>query len=779
MTEGQINLIIALLGSSVIFLAIPVCCGIYKWIARMRGLDTRNRLGANDRMLFFPAMLLLSIWCLRYAVGYYLIEFPPEDVIPLTPAEEAFNSVVHTLQTFSMDEDYTAYITDGKAMMFCIGATDFWVEAYGVYAAVLNALAPIIGGAIILEIVASIFPRIGLRLRYLAVWQEKYYFSELNERSLALVKSISEAYRTKFIRPVIIFCDVYADREAEDVSEMMMAAKGMGAICLRDDLAHIAKTSCGQRKFFLIDDTQIDNLKMLTALAEPDNSEYLKDAEVYLFCRDMSYIQVESRVREKLTKASWFRKTTTVTEVDGKTVEKTTDNRPVIIPVRSRRNLVATMLDKLPLYEPLIHKAPGPDGNRELRVTILGTGTIGTEMFLSTYWIGQMLDCRVHIQIVSQEGEDAFWGRMDAISPEIRRSMTPGDPILRINRKGDMAEPYCTVSYLSCDIRDKAFLSRLEPDAEDLGLLKTDYFVVALGSDEENMATADLLLRNVGRFHLRNPEARTVIAYVVYNSELAAELNGKKRYYSTSDRADIYMQAIGSRAEVYSEANVFLSGYKAASEDANAGYELLRDNKRRAEAQQKRIKDDYNYWASNAQVMHYKYKVFSTGMIQKSIFDFADSEDGEKAYREAFREASEAYKQMVRGEKTGLSAEEQAKIHTLWHRLAWLEHRRWNAYIRTQGFRHTDDWKAYAKRVNDHKHRDYRLHPCLVECSQKGIYAQLDAHGVVIPESRFRAEDRSGFDLLDELTYAIYDAQVKDYDFKQYDYPNSSYLDHV
>ena len=35
-------------------------------------------------------------------------------------------------------------------------------------------------------------------------------------------------------------------------------------------------------------------------------------------------------------------------------------------------------------------------------------GDIGTEMFLNTYWIGQMLDCKLRINVVSKEPEGTF-----------------------------------------------------------------------------------------------------------------------------------------------------------------------------------------------------------------------------------------------------------------------------------------------------------------------------------------------------------------------------------
>lgn len=107
-------------------------------------------------MLTFSACLIGSVWCLRYALGYFGILFPSLSIIVpdsssfegLTWWEEIFNSMVHALQTFSMDEDYSAYIISGKTMLReMFGSESAWQTVYGIYAAVLNFIAPIAGGS--------------------------------------------------------------------------------------------------------------------------------------------------------------------------------------------------------------------------------------------------------------------------------------------------------------------------------------------------------------------------------------------------------------------------------------------------------------------------------------------------------------------------------------------------------------------------------------------------------------------------------------------------------
>lgn len=661
------------------------------------------------------------------------------------------------MQTFSMDEDYTEYIHDGKNMLgVLLGEGSVWQYAYGLYAAILNFVAPIAGGAVIFEILASIFPSVRLAFAQLAVWKEKYYFSELNEASLELAKSICGIKRLSLFRPVIVFTDAYVDDEEEKSAELMLEAKRIGAICVRDDLAHVRKHSRGRKKYFLIDRAKDGNLRTLTTLASGRNSKYLKKAEIYLFTEDDAYVQVESNIQKAL-KAKW----------------KITDDEdarlPVFIPVRSHRNLISNMVAEVPLYEPLIGKERNSDGTKDLTVTILGTGSIGTQMFLTTYWIGQMLDCRLTINLVSQETEAGFWDRIDYINPEIKRTMDKNDPLLRINDKGDMAPVYCQVNFLQCDAMSSQFVSLLQGTSKDRFLLDTDYFLVALGGDSENISVANTLRRYIGVGSLlEQTPRRRVINYVVYDSELADTLNQTNRFCFADGVAQVYMSAVGSRRQVYSCRNVFMTDFTDLAKRTHEAYLSARNRKDRAKKHRSRMLDDYKYWSNVTRGLHVRYKQFSLGLIHASLFDVEDNRDAN--YRATLLHARDAYNTLRLGERV-LTQEEKNDLH----RIAWLEHRRWNAFTRVMGFRSTEDYPAYAVKgqYGSYKQMDLKLHPCLVECDQRGIHASMDACGRIDKSTTLQCTDKTDFDRLDKLSYDLLEKELNDYDFKLYDYPDS------
>ena len=73
---------------------------------------------------------------------------------------------------------------------YLFGEGTKWVAVYVIYASVLNVLAPICAGAILLDVLQSVFPEVKLFFKKLAFWKTKYYFSEFNDNSLARAKGI-------------------------------------------------------------------------------------------------------------------------------------------------------------------------------------------------------------------------------------------------------------------------------------------------------------------------------------------------------------------------------------------------------------------------------------------------------------------------------------------------------------------------------------------------------------------------------------------------------------
>lgn len=755
MTEPQQSLVVALVVASILVLLLPLLILLVGKLVKKPDKGIKKKIAVSP-MVVFSVCVIGAILCLRYAIAYFAVRQAQNVQDTLSWWEEIFNTVAKTLRTISLEEEYADFLTAGKEMVQTVfHANAAWLNVYSIYASALYLSAPIAGGAIVLDILASIFPKIRLFFCNFAFWREKYYFNELSEASLSLARSICENSAALFCKPVIVFTDAYGDED--QCSEWMMEANAIGAICVREALTHIRKNRWGRKKVFLIREDEAANLHMLTELANEPACSGLKNAEVYLFTTGDAYVQVEKGIQDKL--------------VAQNIPEK---NLPVFIPVRSYRNLICNMLADVPLFEPLLRKDKNADGSQDLTVTILGSGYIGQEMFLSTYWFGQILHCNLKINVLSLETEDAFWSKIDMVNPEIRHTTIANDPILRINAKGDFSPVYCQVNYRQCDVSTSAFVDCLQ-EQED-SLLDTDYFFVSLGSDAANISAADMVKRYVGTHHISRGKAnRAVIAYVVYDSDLAQILNRKKQFSFVDGSCDVYMHAVGSLEDVYSDRVVFMTDYALLADEAYRNYLSRQSSEERAKIHKKRMQDDYSYWANRARAMHVKYKMFSMGLLTKSVLDYADPKD--EAYTSYLKEALQNYKKMLCGEVPFASTQQKDAFVQLLHRMSWLEHRRWCAFTRIKGFRGTTDYTKYAVpgKKGAYKQMELKLHPCLVECDQKGIRGQLNEKFQVDVGTTLQCTDASDFDLLDELTYELHKGGYNNYDFKLYDYPISDF----
>lgn len=744
MTKGQMVFTIFLVVSSVILFVVAIIWWINRIIKNRRVPEKSNKAGVSTGIVF-SVFLIFSIWILRFAVGYFSVIVPKTDIQQLDSWEEIINSLFGALRTFSMEEEYAEYIINIKRLVEEIVPCEHWSFsiiqiATVAYASILNLLAPIIGGAIVLEILSSVFPKIKLRWSYIKYRRPKYFFSELNTASLSLAKSIY--YNEKDKKPILIFTDTYVDDEKEKEYELLLEAKRYGAICVHDDLEHVVKNRFGKHVYFLMDENEFGNLQTLMSLIDDHNVKFIKDSQIYLFVQSDAYVQIEKQFYE---------------ELKNEEKKKLLKGReaPVIVPVYGYRNLVHDLLVDVPLYEPLVHKKD----NTKLNVTILGNGVIGTEAFLSSYWFGQMLisrnedgkksmsECELTINVVSKDSKNVFWSKIDYINSEIKETVevlennveSDKSELLKYDNEGHTNNPYCRVRYIKADVKVGGFWDSDSEEAKEL--LESDYFIVALGNDADNISVADKLRRLVGKKHLEETMdgagGNVIITYSVFESELAKALNNQKHCQCREKgKTDIYMHAFGSLEQVYSYDNVYIAKHKVFAEMIGATYDNVKmrqkhivDNKTRKNNANK----NYSHWADLARAMHFKYKVFSLGLIKESVFDY-NSNESELTHKSYVEGQCNLYKQIIMAKSPEGFSEETINVYNevqlKQHALAWLEHRRWNAFTRTMGYQHTDEIEKNLQLNGvDCKNMEIKLHPCLVEAKKpilncENIYLQ-------------------------------------------------------
>ena len=777
---------------------------------------TIKSLSMSRKILIFSIFLILTILSMNLIVSYYKEDYA--DTINIqsgqvydpmktekerqkTFVEHLSSSFIYTLQSFSTDADYQEFMSDTESFFrdyakynhvdMVPGTKEYGLmNLFLVLIAALNIAAPISGGAIILDVLTFFIPVI--KLAFIPSTRRKYYFSCLSERTLALAKSIyadeSVWYKKK---PVFIFTDAFDDDD-DGRSHLMAEAASIGAICVKSDLISTLKK--GRKNYvFLMNDEESENLRMIISLSDKKNWSKLERAEVYIFC-EKSYTpgiaaevnsKMDEYVHRRLRKMLRFAENLKDAEkntLKGKIYEffisVLNDMRPKIISVKSYQNMITNLYNDVPLFEPFLTKNPIPAKDRKrLVLTIAGSGNIGTEAFLTATWCTQMSGIDLVINIISSEPEEEFYSHIDRINPDILKTGKEGNELLRF-REGasDYTAPYFTLSYFKEDLNEKSADQILSMKNEQgISLAETDYFIIALGEDDRNIEYADKLRISIERKMLSDrsgektdPYKKKVIAYAVYESSIARSLNlmSNESDSRASERINPCMYAFGDMESLYSKKNVFMSMFVDSSEEIEKIYQLrqsgskddgssLYDKNIFGEKNLKRFKDEYSYQANNARAAHQPYKAFSVGIEIRPVFDeycvFKGVTD-----RDAI---SDEFYELTSSDKLSMADKS---------RLIWLEHRRWNAFMRTQGFRHAtaEELKAYSALSGKKKDLSAKLHNCIVECEPRELtLAEMTDEGYFSKKTG-NVYDPEKYDLLDkecfnaETNYKYYDMPV-------------------
>jgi hypothetical protein len=294
----------------------------------------------------------------------------------------------------------------------------------------------------------------------------------------------------------------------------------------------------------------------------------------------------------------------------------------------------------------------------------------------------------------------------------------------------EYSRPYCeTLDILKADCSD---ISALDQDL----LGKTNYFIVALDSDEKNLHMAEQLRLFAVRQALESGDScRCVIAPAVANDSHADVIRNL-----TPDAFEPYMTPFATLKSRYGCKQAFLTNF---IEPATSTHDLY------SKKHQKKDQDDiYNTISSIARCAHAPYKLYGLGWILSADIS-ADAANRYRIKKEPF-------------------TPEQREI------FAWVEHRRWNAFMRAQGFvRPTKlqldnifSVRKKAKSIPD------KMHACLVECQRKPV---------ALPTTE--DFDRECYDYLDYVSMYSYMMEanaenekmtaqgLQEKDYKIWDYP--------
>lgn len=277
----------------------------------------------------------------------------------------------------------------------------------------------------------------------------------------------------------------------------------------------------------------------------------------------------------------------------------------------------------------LFRNATGPDANGERLICALlvGLGSYGSEMFKALSWVCQMNGYRLKVV-----GMDRDKSRISALlaecpglfDPAVNHRQCPGEAQFSLR----LVEEETDVT--SRDFEEKVL--RYAPDAT--------YVFVSLGDDDRNVAAAgrlrEIYERSRSEVAADRNAGRPRIETIVYNPELSSALESARNHKKLSPQIHYF----GALDRYFCESVFFNSDLEKAALEINRAYGGTPDDFYYC---------DYNYSSSFASAIHKKLR----------------------------RDCGMPGTELPPEERTPEQMEQ----------LAILEHRRWSAYMRSEGYR--------------------------------------------------------------------------------------------
>lgn len=637
------------------------------------------------RMILGIAYIFGSILAVQVSVHIgWLAGLAPagEDTYVTNGWEVLFDSVIHTLQTFSMDEGYTEVLGSMHELLQRIGLDRVSVIVYCIYLCVLDVMAPVLGGAIILDLLNHFFPKFSLQ--FLFAGRDKVIFSELNEQSLSLAQSIQRRNRKqeerekkerqeekkktrrqrkqerqasdkksgknkrkRFMnnRAIFVFTDVYTNSEDEKSEELVMRAKELGGICLKDDITGL---KIGKRtknvEYYLVDTQEMNNVSGMIELCS-ENSEKkpvwseVKNVSFTIFCQDEEIIPLVEEICRSCSELN--------PENDG---ERTSPKCRDIKIIPEKTNAIYRLLLKKPLYEALTEERDN------LSVAIIGQDTFCWEAFRAVSWCGQLSENKPPYLTAIVEDSVTFRNKVNFYMPEFEAQ---------------------NGSYYHYQVKtgvygEDGFVKAIQ-ECLDMGL---NYVIISLGDDQTNLNVAEYIKRQIA-LHNISHKTKTTICYQISNSPLMKTLNARQE--NRKDAVDwIDMKAFGCFEERF-DVETLDAGISKLAKNLNLFWKQTSEKKEYFE-------DEYKRRSSLAQALHSSYQIYMAGKAygikEKLDLDII----GNMQYIVSQLDqmcVDRTGEPMPAGEK---EQEEWTWCQEPYQKIARLEQRRWNAYMRSIGY---------------------------------------------------------------------------------------------
>ncbi len=369
-----------------------------------------------------------------------------------------FSSLQHTFRLFALDGEYLGFVEVAENV---IGNEPTTLSLYIILCTALYLVAPILTFTFLLLMLKNFIALVSYRC--VLWWKETHVFSELNDKSVALAKSIIEReigdsflkrISKLFRKDIIVFTDVIADKE-ELTSDLIDEAKKLGAILFYKDIEslNIAKSYTKRNvKIYLISENENEKIKQANHIMK--NYDF-PGIELYVFSEStQSQIILRHKKVENIK----------------------------VVRVNDIRTLIYHNLDTygMRLFEKAYNNnSDKKSKNSTISAVIVGFGRYGKEMLKALAWFCQYPKFNLVINVFDSDPKAEDYFKFHFPGMDNRRGTTEKIDNFKIG------EDNYTINFHSgIDVNSPEFKKKF--DAID----NPTYIFVCLGSDEDNINAA-------------------------------------------------------------------------------------------------------------------------------------------------------------------------------------------------------------------------------------------------------------------------------------------------
>lgn len=531
---------------------------------------------------------------------------------------------------------------------------------YKMLAATLYLLAPIFTLGVVLQYFSNTFERLRLRLKKK---HDLYIFSELNTRSLEIATDMWSCAKKAGRRLEIVFC--CSDKKDGVNTDQEKSARKLNAVLLPEEIIHVRLNSQRRRVNYYI-------------ISEDD---------------DANVDQTLKMIHDMTSGSAWYTKQRLCQRNVTLHCYATNAEAEILLDAKDKQDLKVVLVDEVrdavyeQLYEyPLYMNQMKTGGAKQNTLTLLivGGGKAGCEFLKAAVWSGQMISYKLNIHLFDLEGTN-LQERLEEECPEL------------------LAEGG---SYQICIHEGDVFSSIMQNELDALG--QVDYCVSALGDDERSIRAAVWMRR-----HFCAKTGYTKPFICAYVQSLAKKMAVSELSENTRRKTSLSYGIVpfGCGGVYYGNESdaAFVLEYLGLGVQSHY-FRLNRgsDAESRRYAVQNFYEKQGNRRSSIANGMHINTKLWEMGY---GILRVPEKGEELECYRRCVKPVD--FAEIL----SSLSETERAAYYN-------LEHERWMAYVRTEGWRLSSNGgrtlaeirACYELYCEEFKNQNYlaKMHPALV-----------------------------------------------------------------